>query len=96
MHIVPRGHIKTDQSISSYFVTLSLEYPKAPCLISMFNLSGKVPNSPFRFRMQVGIMLSCKVSSLAFSFLEVIRYPKYINIAHFGSSLIDGQFEKEK
>ena len=33
MHIMPRGHIETDPSASSYFVTLSLEYPKAPCLI---------------------------------------------------------------
>ena len=30
MHIVPRGHIETDSSTSSYFVTLSLEYTKAP------------------------------------------------------------------
>ena len=30
MHIRPRGHIETDPSVSSYFVTLSLEYPKAP------------------------------------------------------------------
>ena len=26
MHIMPRGHIETDPSTSSYFVTLSLEY----------------------------------------------------------------------
>ena len=30
MHIMPRGHIETDPSTSSYFVTLSLEYPKGP------------------------------------------------------------------
>ena len=28
MHIMPRGHIDTDQSTSRYFVTFSLEYPK--------------------------------------------------------------------
>ena len=33
MHIMPRGHIETDPSTSSLFVTLSLEYPKGPCLI---------------------------------------------------------------
>ena len=33
MHIMPRGHIETDPSTSSHFVTLSLEYPKGPCLI---------------------------------------------------------------
>ena len=33
--IMPRGHIETDQSTSSYFVTLSLEYPKGPCLIGI-------------------------------------------------------------
>ena len=35
MHIMPRGHIETDPSTSSYFVTLSLEYPKGPCLIGI-------------------------------------------------------------
>ena len=30
MHLMPRGQIETDPSTSSYFVTLSLEYPKAP------------------------------------------------------------------
>ena len=29
MHIMPRGHIVTDPSTFSYFVTLSLEYPMA-------------------------------------------------------------------
>ena len=33
MHIMPRGHIVTDPSTFSYFVTLSLEYPKTPRLI---------------------------------------------------------------
>ena len=33
MHIMPGGHIETDPSSISYFVTLSLEYPKAPRLI---------------------------------------------------------------
>ena len=33
MHIMPRGNIETDPSICIYFVTLSLEYPKAPRLI---------------------------------------------------------------
>ena len=28
MHIMPRGHIGTNPSISSYFIPLSLEYPK--------------------------------------------------------------------
>ena len=35
MHIMPRGHIETDPSTSSYFVTHSLEYPKGPCLIGI-------------------------------------------------------------
>ena len=35
MHIMPRGHIETDPSTYSYFVTLSLEYPKGPCLIGI-------------------------------------------------------------
>ena len=35
MHIMPRGHIETDPSTSSYFITLSLEYPKGPCLIGI-------------------------------------------------------------
>ena len=35
MHIMPRRHIETDPSTSSYFVTLSLEYPKGPCLIGI-------------------------------------------------------------
>ena len=35
MHIMPRWHIETDPSTSSYFVTLSLEYPKALCLIGI-------------------------------------------------------------
>ena len=29
MHIMPSGHIVTDPSTFSYFITLSLEYPKA-------------------------------------------------------------------
>ena len=33
MHIMPRGHIETDPSTSSYLVTLSIEYPKALFLI---------------------------------------------------------------
>ena len=37
---------------------------------------------------------------MAFSFSEAIRYLKEINIAHatvkFGSSLIDGEFDKEQ
>ena len=35
MHIMHRGHIETDPSSSSYFVTLSLEYPKGSCLIGI-------------------------------------------------------------
>ena len=35
MHIIPWGHIETNPSTSSYFVTLSLEYPKGPCLIGI-------------------------------------------------------------
>ena len=35
MHIVPRGHIETDQSTSSYFVKVSIEYPNGPCLIGI-------------------------------------------------------------
>ena len=35
MHIMPRGHIETGPSTSSYFVTLSIEYPKGPCLIGI-------------------------------------------------------------
>ena len=35
MHIRHRGHIETDLSTSSYFVTLSLEYPKGPKSKSM-------------------------------------------------------------
>ena len=35
MHIMPREHIETDPSTFSYFVTLSLEYPKGPCLIGI-------------------------------------------------------------
>ena len=31
--IMPRGHMETGPSISSYFVAISLEYPKASCLI---------------------------------------------------------------
>ena len=33
MHIMPRGHIETDPSTVSYFVTL--EYPKGPGLIGI-------------------------------------------------------------
>ena len=35
MHIMPRRHIETDPTTSSYFVTLSLEYLKTPCLIEI-------------------------------------------------------------
>ena len=35
MHIMPRGLYKTDPFTYSYFVTLSLEYPKGPCLIGI-------------------------------------------------------------
>ena len=35
MHIMPRGHIETEPSTSSYFVTFSLEYPKGPWLIGI-------------------------------------------------------------
>ena len=38
MHLMPREHIETDLSTSSYFVTLSLEYPKGPCLIVILAL----------------------------------------------------------
>ena len=40
MHIMHRGHIVTDPSTFSYFVTLSLEYPKAPRLIWVRSLIG--------------------------------------------------------
>ena len=40
MHIMPRGHIVTDQSTFSYFVTLILGYPKAPRLIWVRSLIG--------------------------------------------------------
>ena len=33
IHIMPREHIVADPYTFSYFVTLSLEYPKAPRLI---------------------------------------------------------------
>ena len=33
MHIMPWGHIVTDPSTFSYFITFSLEYPKAARLI---------------------------------------------------------------
>ena len=51
MHIMPKGHIETDSTTSSYFVTLSLEFPKAQCLIR-FYLSGKVSNWHFRLKVQ--------------------------------------------
>ena len=35
MHMMPRGHIETDPSTSSYFFTLSLEYMKIPKSKSM-------------------------------------------------------------
>ena len=35
MHIMPREHIITDPSTSSYFVTLSLGYPEGPCLVGI-------------------------------------------------------------
>ena len=35
MYIMPRGHIETDPATYSYFVTLSLEYLKGPCLIGI-------------------------------------------------------------
>ena len=33
MHIMPSGHIVTDPSTFSYFITFSLEYPKTPRFI---------------------------------------------------------------
>ena len=68
MHIMPRGHIETDPCTSSYFVTLSLEYPKGPCLIGILAQVGL-----FAFR-------SIPVSKVFWN---------------FGSSLVDGDFEKE-
>ena len=40
MHIRPWGLIETDPSASSYFVTLSLEYPKAPSSSLVRSLIG--------------------------------------------------------
>ena len=37
MHIMPKGHIVTDPSTFSYFVTLSVEYQRAPHLIWILN-----------------------------------------------------------
>ena len=62
MHIMPRGHVETDPSTFSYFISLSLEYLKVPHFI--------------------WILAQWQSIYLAFSFLEAIRYPKYINIAH--------------
>ena len=62
MHIMPRGHMETDPSIFSYFITLCLEYAKVPRLI--------------------WILAQWQGIIVTFSFLEAIRYPKYINIAH--------------
>ena len=59
---MPRGHMETDPSTFSYFIILSLEYPKVPRLI--------------------WILAQWQGIYLAISFLEAIRYPKYINIAH--------------
>ena len=59
---MPRGHMETDPSTFSYFITLSLEYPKVLRLIL--------------------ILAQWQGIYLAFSFLEAIQYPKYINIAH--------------
>ena len=63
MHIMPRGQIENDPSTFSYFVILSLEYPKAPRLIWIL-------------AQWLGLLL-------AFSFLEAIRYPRYINMVEF-------------
>ena len=41
MRIMPRGHIETDPSTSSYFVTLSLEYPKGPCVIGILAVCSR-------------------------------------------------------
>ena len=58
MHIMPRGHIETDPSTSSYFVTSE----------GSIELSGKVSNWPFSFQMQACIQLSCKVINWPFRF----------------------------
>ena len=47
MHLMPRGHIATDPSSSSYFVKLSLEYPKGPKSKSMHIMpSGHIETDP--------------------------------------------------
>ena len=48
MHIIPRGHIETNSSTSSYFDTLSLEYPRGPKSKSMHIMPrGHIETDPY-------------------------------------------------
>ena len=71
MHIMPRGHIETDPSKSRYFVTLSLEYPKAPESKSMHIMPrGHIETEPSTSSYFVTLSLEylkgpCLIGSLA-------------------------------
>ena len=71
-----RGHIETDPFTSSYFVTLSLEYPKTPCLICIL-----VTNWPFRCQKQEVFSSVVRFLICPFVFISKPK-SKYINIAH--------------
>ena len=81
MHIMPRGHIETDPSSSRYFATLNLElFIRRLHVWFGFKPSGKVFNWPFRFSKQSGIQ---SISTWLAQWWNL------------GSSLIDGDLEKE-
>ena len=77
MHIMPRGHIDTDPSTSSYFVTLSLEYQE-----SMFDRDS---SSVVRSLIGLFVFRSNPLS-------KVYQLCSW----NFGSSLVDGESEKEQ
>ena len=107
---MPRGHIETDPSTSSYFVTLSLEYSKGPKSKSMHIIPrGHIETGPSTSSYFVTLSLeypdwdACSevrsvVGLFAFRSNQVSKV--YQHRSHnggiFGSSLVDGDFEKEQ
>ena len=98
MHIMPRGHIETDPSISSYFVTLRLsegsmfDLDSSSVIWSLIGLfvfrSNPVSNSVAKSL--IGIFVFTRQSGSQSISTSLMQW------WNFGSSLIDGEFKKDQ
>ena len=86
---MPRGHIGTYPSTSSYFVTLSLEYPKAPSRSAVRSLIGLFV---YRCKPVSSSVVRSPIGIFVFRSNPVSKVYQHRSWWNFRSSLIDGEF----